>query len=205
VGVEVGEPKGRGFIDPTGLRFTDFEHVIGSSGDDRMALWWLNPGGELTAEQEEELQAAIDIPMASFARRPGEIAAKQQERLEAAEEIDQNQQEVLIQGGNGADVIFGTRTGRDTIEGGAGNDKLFAGGFTPKICGGDGDDYVVGGGFGSQLYGGAGADLFGLADNAFVMDASKDDDVVSLALASRRSVAGHSLWMSRSHAAGAYA
>jgi hypothetical protein len=72
--------------------------------------------------------------------------------------------------------------------------------------GGDDNDYVVGGGFGSQLYGGAGADLFGLADNAFVMDATKEDYAIPFVLASKMKYCrGHSLWMSRSPAAGAYA
>ncbi|UZE48465.1 hypothetical protein ONR75_27305 [Rhodopseudomonas sp. P2A-2r] len=158
----------------TGVRLTDFERVVGSSSGDYLNLHWLNPGGVLTAAQEQILSAARAVPT-SFAKTPSEIAQAAQGRLEQARAISQNQINVVIDGGNGNDVIVGTRTGANTINGGEGDDFLVAGDFTSIIHGGAGSDVVVGGGFGSELYGDSGSDLFGLADNTFVKDATAED------------------------------
>jgi hypothetical protein len=45
-----------------------------------------------------------------FGANSGIVPQAQQDRLEAAEEIEQKPQDVLIQAGDGADVVFGTRT-----------------------------------------------------------------------------------------------
>ncbi|MEQ1698241.1 MAG: hypothetical protein ABL901_20620, partial [Hyphomicrobiaceae bacterium] len=50
--VTTGEASGKGMYDGTGLRFTNFEHVIGSAQDDKMSLWRLSPGGELVASSD---------------------------------------------------------------------------------------------------------------------------------------------------------
>ena len=175
--VSSGEPTGSGMIDPLGVRFTDFEQVIGSSGNDRLGLWWLNPGGELSAEDEAAFKAAKELPVSFASGDPATIAAQFEARVTAAAEISQNQQEVLIEGGAGDDVIVGTRTGEDSIYGGDGVDKLYAGGFTSELYGEAGTDYLAGGGLKSLLYGGEGADLFGLSSHTFVMDATSEDFV----------------------------
>ncbi|HEX8665517.1 MAG TPA: calcium-binding protein [Beijerinckiaceae bacterium] len=175
--VPSGDPTGEGLTDPTGLRFTNFERVTGSSGDDIMGLWWLNPGGALTPEQEQKWDEARAEEIPFGTRSPAEIGAALDARMELARQIPQNQQDVVIEGGDGDDVIVGTRTGVDKIYGGAGNDHLYAGGFTSEIHGGAETDYLEGGGFKSQLYGEGGADIFGLAGNTFVMDATAEDFV----------------------------
>ena len=186
--VPTGEPSGQGMYDGTGLRFTNFEHVIGSDHNDRMSLWRLSPGGELDAQQEIALDAARSIVVSFASGDPATIAAAYNARTQQAGLILQNQQDVLIEGGDGNDAIVGTRTGADRIYGGDGVDKLYAGGFTSEIYGGAGSDYVVGGGFRSRLYGGDGSidangnplpnsesDIFGLAGNSYVMDAGTND------------------------------
>jgi hypothetical protein len=51
-----------------------------------------------------------------FGANPSIVAQAQQDRLEAAEEIEQKLQDVLIQAGDGAHVVFGTRAGAGIIE-----------------------------------------------------------------------------------------
>lgn len=68
-----------------------------------------------------------------------------------------------------------TKTGLNKIYGGKGVDHLFGGGFASEIYGGEGVDLVQGGGFETALYRGEGTDMFGLASNAFVMDAAAED------------------------------
>ena len=75
-----------------------------------------------------------------------------------------------MQGGSGADVLFGG-DGNDTIHGGAGEDKLFGGSGNDVIdaelgsdqaAGGSGNDIIYGGDGGDQLFGQAGNDeLYG--------------------------------------------
>jgi Ca2+-binding RTX toxin-like protein len=166
-------PGATGLTGPTGLRLTNFEHVVGSSGNDILDLQKLNPGGELTAEQEQAFNDAMAVQVALG--NPATVAAAEQARLEQARAIPQNQVNVTIEGGNGNDLIIGTRTGADTIYGGDGVDVIRAGGFTSTIYGGAGNDYLYGGGFGSELYGGDGADVFSLAAHAFVKDAKPED------------------------------
>lgn len=122
-----GEPSGQGAYNGTGLRFTDFEHVIGSSGDDVMSLWRLSPGGELTTAQRTQLDVARLLDGSGAGGNPGAIAAFNTQRTELAGLVPQNQQDVLIEGGAGNDAIIGTETGADRIYGGTGNDTLMAG------------------------------------------------------------------------------
>jgi len=173
--VTSGEPTSGGLIQPLGLRFTDFEKVIGSAGNDRLGLWQLNPGGKLSEAQEAAFKAAQELPVSFASGDPATIGAALDARVTAAAQIDQNQQDVMIEGGAGDDIIVGTRTGKDRIYGGDGIDKLYAGGFSSELYGEGGIDYLRGGGLKSQLYGGADADVFGLANHTFVMDATKDD------------------------------
>ena len=168
------ELSGQGLTGATGLRLTNFEHVIGSSSGDILNLKWLNPGGALTEAQEEALSAAMAVSV-SLGNDPAAVAAAEQARLEQARAIPQNQVNVTLDGGGGNDLIIGTRTGANIINGGDGDDVLEAGGFTSIIHGGDGNDRIYGGGFGSELYGDAGADVFGLASHTFVKDASTED------------------------------
>ena len=125
--IPTGTTTGRGFIDPTGVSFTDFEKVIGSSLDDRMDLWWLNPGGALSSAQETALQNAARMPVQT-ANNPQVAQDASDARMAAAGQIDQNKVDVLIEGNAGADYIQGTRTGINTIKGGAGNDHLYESG-----------------------------------------------------------------------------
>ena len=169
------EPAGLGAYNGTGLRFTNFEHVIGSSQNDVMGLWQLSPGGVLTAEQRAQLDAARAGGILMGAD-PSAIGAFFDQRMEQAQSIPQNQVDVLIEAGAGNDIVQGTETGANCIYGGAGNDILFAGGFTSEIHGGEGDDFLAGGGFKSHLYGDGGKDTFNLTSQTFVMDADKDGD-----------------------------
>src|SRR5205807_3355407 len=82
--VPSGEPSSGGLTDPTGLRFSNFEHVIGSPGDDTLGLWRLNPGGELTAEQEQALKAAQNITVTFSSGNPAQIGAALDARMEQA-------------------------------------------------------------------------------------------------------------------------
>jgi serralysin len=131
-----GAATGAGLTDATGLRFTNFEDVTGTSGDDILGLWWLNPSGELNAEQEQAFKAAQNITVSFASGNPAQIGAALDARMEQARLIPQNQQDVVLEGGAGKDIILGTRTGADRIYGGDGNDKLYAGGFTSAIYGG---------------------------------------------------------------------
>ncbi|MEA2878172.1 MAG: large repetitive protein, partial [Hyphomicrobiales bacterium] len=182
--MKAGTVAGRGFIDPTGLIFTNFEKITGSFLNDRMDLWWLLPGGAPSSAQEAALQAAQQMEI-HVANDPQVAQNSNDARVAAAGQIDQNKVNVQINGALGADMIQGTRTGIDTIYGGAGNDHLYAGGFTSTVYGGSGTDWVAGGGFGSILYGGDGsgafddtADIFDLSNNAVVKDANELDHIV---------------------------
>jgi len=181
--VPLDDPSGGGLNKPTGLQYSNFEHVIGSSYNDALLLWWLNPGGELSAGQEAAFAAARTMTVTSGGT-PADIGAALDGAMEAARQIEQNQAEIIIEGGAGNDFILGTRTGHNKIYGEEGVDHLYAGGFTSEIFGGDGIDLVEGGGFKSHLYGGNegggddSPDLFGLANRAFVMDANEDDFAV---------------------------
>jgi Ca2+-binding RTX toxin-like protein len=74
----------------------------------------------------------------------------------------------LVIGGSGNDTIIASNTARDTLEGGAGNDSIHAGGAKELLQGnsgndtliaGTGNDTLVGGNGADSLYGGPGADL----------------------------------------------
>ncbi|MDX2288903.1 MAG: calcium-binding protein [Hyphomicrobiaceae bacterium] len=165
------------FSDATNIRFTDFEHVIGSAHDDVLDLRQLNPNGALSAGDASSYDA-IRSTKISFAGGPNAIASTTNSLVTQAGAITQNQQEVLIEGGAGKDILVGTFTGENRILGGAGNDALIAGGFTSELRGGDGIDLLIGGGMQSQLYGEGGTDIFSLAHHTFVMDATTEDHVM---------------------------
>lgn len=79
-----------------------------------------------------------------------------------------------IDGGNGADVIYGQEgndsllggRGADTIEGGIGDDVIDGEQGADFIFGGDGNDTITGGLFTDTLLGGDGDDVFVFADNS---------------------------------------
>ncbi len=104
------------------MSFTNFEKVVGTSGNDRMDLWWLNPGGTLSPSQELALQDAGQMPV-HVSNDPNVAQADSDARMYAAGQIDQNKIGVTIDGGGGSDMIQGTRTGIDTIKGGAGKNN----------------------------------------------------------------------------------
>ena len=170
-----GEPQGKGIYDPLGLQFSDFEHVIGSDHDDILSLRDLNPGGTLTAEQQQQIDEAEVLGGAVDGSDPVAAGAAFDARMEAARLVPQNQQDVLIQGGRGDDFIAGPNTGFARLEGGAGNDVLRAGEFVSVLYGDEGDDTLSGGGLKSLLYGGEGNDIFNLSNHSFAMDATRDD------------------------------
>ncbi len=159
----------------TGVRFSNFEEVLGSEHDDVLGLHRLNPGGELSADQQADLQAIRSISIPFDERDPAAIGALSDSRRDLAATIPQNQEEVYIDAGAGDDVVLGPRTGRVRIDGGDGIDKLYAGGFVSELHGGEGIDFLQGGGFKSELWGEGGQDIFGLAHHTFVKDADYDD------------------------------
>ena len=69
-----------------------------------------------------------------------------------------------IQGGDGNDLIFASR-GNDDVSGDDGNDTLFGGGGDDTIAGGDGNDQIYGGAGNDLLRGDDGADTFYFAGN----------------------------------------
>ncbi len=172
----VGNPTAGNFSDPEGTLYTNYEYVVGTRYNDVLNLWGLDPGGALNAAQEARFAAAqaIAVPLGGD---PAEMGAMLDALMETARQVPQNQQDVVIESGDGNDIVVGTRTGTDRIYGGNGNDYLFAGGFTSELYGGPGTDYLEGGGFKSQLYGGGGADIFELSSHTFIMDARTDDFV----------------------------
>jgi len=87
---------------------------------------------------------------------------------------------IVVQGAAGSDVIDGRPVAAGvaalTLDGGAGDDVLFAGAGGARLLGGGGDDVLVGGAGADELRGGAGNDiLFGGAGNDLF---SGDDDLL---------------------------
>jgi Ca2+-binding RTX toxin-like protein len=162
-----------GLYGNTGIRFNDFEKVIGSAQDDVLALWRLNAGGALDADQIKAWNKMVG--MKTWSQTIDGHFALEQARVDAGLGIAQNQYAITIDGGAGDDRILGTRTGIDTIYGGAGNDKISGGGFISTLHGGDGDDNLYAVGVQSFMYGDAGQDSFVLANGAYVMDAGTND------------------------------
>jgi len=156
--------------------YKNFDEVILTSGNDTALLGRFNPFG-LTTQEQQAIQTLKNAPYSSGGDPVG-FARTEQAKLEQARLVAANQQTFTINGGDGRDYIVGTATGVNVIEGGEGNDYLVAGGFSSIVRGGAGIDVVVGGGFGSELYGGADSDLFGLANNTFVKDATTEDYAV---------------------------
>ncbi|MDX2157687.1 MAG: calcium-binding protein [Hyphomicrobiaceae bacterium] len=84
---------------------------------------------------------------------------------------------LVVEAGAGHDNVQGSRIGYNELHGGSGMDYLYAGGFVSELHGEADSDYVSGGGLKSYLYGGSGADIFNVAANSFVMDATTEDYV----------------------------
>lgn len=74
--------------------------------------------------------------------------------------------EFEIQGGEGDDIITGSRTLTNKLFGGAGNDFLVGGSGVDYFSGGDGDDKIYGRGGADEIYGGDGNDTFVLGLNS---------------------------------------
>ncbi|KAG1702813.1 Leukotoxin [Nymphon striatum] len=90
---------------------------------------------------------------------------------------DAIQQNVIYQGGNGDDSIFGS-DGDDVILGGKGNDNLFGGEGSDKLNGGAGDDDLEGENGRDILIGGRGNDdLFG-GDGNDVLKGGNGNDLL---------------------------
>lgn len=103
-----------------------------------------------------------------------------------------------IDGGNGADIIYGKKgddwlrggAARDKLYGNLGNDSLFGENGSDLIYGGFGDDYIVGGVGNDHMYGEAGVDsfygeagddkIFGDAEDIYA-NGGKDYDTFSMA------------------------
>ena len=72
-----------------------------------------------------------------------------------------NRRRLVANGGDGDDVILGSR-GRDKLLGGNGSDTLYGGRGNDTVCGGEGDDSIIGGSGNDKLFGNSGNDsLFG--------------------------------------------
>jgi Ca2+-binding RTX toxin-like protein len=95
--------------------------------------------------------------------------------------------DVVILGGNGADVLTGTRgddtlvggNGNDTLAGGAGDDTLEGGAGNDVLRGGDGNDSLSGGQGNDILEGGAGDDVLDGGDGADTLRGGAGDDVLT--------------------------
>ncbi|HGW5376719.1 TPA: calcium-binding protein [Pseudomonas aeruginosa] len=85
--------------------------------------------------------------------------------------IQGSEQDSVLTGGNGRDLIFGLG-GNDRLEGGNGNDLLHGGGGNDILIGGAGNDQLYGGVGDDVLIGGAGNDTLsgGVGNDRFVFD-----------------------------------
>ncbi|MCU0800319.1 MAG: Hint domain-containing protein [Rhodobacteraceae bacterium] len=92
----------------------------------------------------------------------------------------------VLQGGDGADTIFGEGgndtlaggLGADSLDGGAGDDSLLGQESNDTLSGGDGNDTLDGGVFNDTLFGGAGADRLIGGDGSDVMDGGTGADTL---------------------------
>lgn len=84
--------------------------------------------------------------------------------------------EFEIQGGEGDDIITGSRTLTNKLFGGAGNDVLIGGSGVDYFSGGDGDDKIYGRGGADEIYGGDGNDTFVLGLNSTASWINEDPD-----------------------------
>ncbi|NOU08154.1 MAG: hypothetical protein HOO99_18425, partial [Hyphomicrobiaceae bacterium] len=116
-----GTPQTQGVDTPTNLRFDGFEHVVGTGKADVLALWDLNPGKELTAEDSTTIENARRLATHVDAGNPAAVYAAQESRVSAAA-VGTNLQQVIVEGGAGDDLIVGTALGCDKIYGGDGRD-----------------------------------------------------------------------------------
>ncbi|UTW60464.1 hypothetical protein KFE96_10295 [Kordiimonas sp. SCSIO 12603] len=88
-----------------------------------------------------------------------------------------------MNGGAGNDVIFAGALS-DSVDGGADEDQLFGGAGNDTIDAGSGDDSIFGGAGNDTLTGGDGADIFYFANthgNDEILDFSIGDDTLFLA------------------------
>jgi Ca2+-binding RTX toxin-like protein len=178
---DASAPIGRKFVDPTGLRFTNFEQVIGTSGDDRMVLDLLTPGGALTAAEKTALDNILNQTRSAPANDPNAVNAMFQSVWTQAKAVAPGKLDttVLIDGGNGNDWISAPTQGNVTINGGIGDDRLYGAGITSILNGGEGNDILFGGGaLKSVLTGGSNADIFVVGRNSTVTDATREDYVL---------------------------
>src|SRR5256885_11366973 len=67
-----------------------------SPGDDTLGLWRLNPGGELTAEQEQALKAAQNISVSFASGNPAQIGAALDARMEDRKSTRLNSSHLVI-------------------------------------------------------------------------------------------------------------
>ncbi len=76
--------------------------------------------------------------------------------------------DVTLDGGNGDDVLW-ANAGNDVLLGGAGNDNLYGGVGSDQLIGNDGNDTLDGGEGADQLIGGAGNDTYLVDDSGDAM------------------------------------
>ena len=167
---------------PTGLRFTNFERVLGSQFNDILNVEKLLPGGAPTASEQAQIDAAWNayyaaMPPGMRVDRSAYIAAKSQlaQSLLATRPY---QETLLVEAGDGVDLIQGSDTGVATLDGGAGTDFIRGGAGFSILKGGSGSDWLYADGLESHLDGGADSDLLELADGAFIENAGTDDFVM---------------------------
>ncbi len=174
-------PADKKFVGPTGLRFTNFEQVVGTGGDDRMALDLLTPGGALSAAEKTALDNLLNQSRSASASDPQAVNTMLNNVWNDAKAISPGKLDIAvsISGGVGHDWISAPTQGNVTISGGAGNDRLWAAGITTTLDGGADDDILFGGGaLKSILTGGSGKDIFVVGRNSRITDASTEDFVM---------------------------
>lgn len=192
----------------SGIRFQNFEYVKGTGYNDVLNLEKLSPGGKPSTEAPEELaargenlseQAQIDAAWAAFeaAMPPGAYVdrtayyAAKSELAQALLATRPYQSTLLVEAGDGVDIVKGSATGVVTIKGGAGTDYLEGGNGFSILEGGSGSDWLLGGGLETHMDGGADSDIFDLADGVFVQNGGTDDFVM---LAGIRLTGGVQQW-----------
>jgi RTX calcium-binding nonapeptide repeat (4 copies) len=164
----------------SGIRFTDFEHVVGSAYNDTLNLNKLSPGGAPTTAEQTQIDAAnaafrATVGTGLFVSKPVYDAAVST-LIASLGAIRPYQQHLLVEGNGGNDIIKGSDVGITDVFGGDGTDFLFGGAYGSILNGGAGTDWLIADGLESQLTGGDGNDLFTLANKAFVMDATAGED-----------------------------
>ena len=132
------------FDTPTGLRFTNFEHVKGSAFNDTLNLSKMSPGGEPTGAEQAQIDAAYQAFYAALGTGgyvDRETYAAAQTQLEQTLlTIRPYQQYLQIDGGGGIDYIKGAERGVSIISGGNETDFLYGGSGFSFIQGGAGTE-----------------------------------------------------------------